>query len=381
MAVFMAPELLPDEQRSLELISESRERLEYHLAQPRRWWDDLRRMTLARAVQASNSIEGYNASLDGAIAAVEGASQLDADEEAALAVVGYRDAMTFVLQRADDGDLTVDEGLLKALHFMMIKHDLAKNPGQWRPVSTHVRRGSDGEIVYEGPDRDLVSGLVDEMLQELERSDVPAVVRAAIAHLNLVMIHPFSDGNGRMARCLQTLVLAREQPVTPVFSSIEEYLGRNTQDYYAVLREVGRSSWSPHRSAPPWIRFCLTAHYRQAATYLLRINETTQRWPECSELAAPHRLPGRTVAALSHAALGLRIRNQTYRRLVGIAEGEEISSVTAGRDLKVLADAGLLVPHGARKGCYYLAAEPVKAIQEAIRTNRPPLEDNNPLAA
>ena len=77
---------------------------------------------------------------------------------------------------------------------------------------------------------------------------------------------------------------------------------------------------------------CLTAHYRQAATYLLRINETTQRWLECSELAAQHRLLERTVAALSHAALGLRIRNQTYRRLVGIAEGEEISSVTAGRD-------------------------------------------------
>ena len=52
-----------------------------------------------------------------------------------------------------------------------------------------------------------------------------------MAHLNLAMIHPFSDGNGRLARCLQTLLLAREQIVSPVFSSIEEYLGQNTQAY------------------------------------------------------------------------------------------------------------------------------------------------------
>jgi Fic family protein len=50
-----------------------------------------------------------------------------------------------------------------------------------------------------------------------------------MAHLNLVMIHPFRDGNGRMARCLQSVVLAREGVLSPVFMSVEEYLGRNTQ--------------------------------------------------------------------------------------------------------------------------------------------------------
>ncbi len=66
-----------------------------------------------------------------------------------------------------------------------------------------------------------------------------------MAHLNLVMIHPFRDANGRMSRCLQTPVLAREQILAPQFSSIEEYLGRNTQSYYKVLGEVGAESWHP----------------------------------------------------------------------------------------------------------------------------------------
>ncbi|NIA03686.1 MAG: hypothetical protein GWP12_04075 [Nitrospirae bacterium] len=68
-------------------------------------------------------------------------------------------------------------------------------------------------------------------------SDIPSMVRAGMAHLNLVMVHPFKDGNGRMARALQTLVLARERILAPQFSSIEEYLGRNTPAYYGVLAE------------------------------------------------------------------------------------------------------------------------------------------------
>jgi len=61
-----------------------------------------------------------------------------------------------------------------------------------------------------------------------------------MAHLNLTMIHPFSDGNGRMARCLQSLVLARGGKLSPEFLSIEEYLGRNTPSYYQVLSAVAQ---------------------------------------------------------------------------------------------------------------------------------------------
>ncbi|EQD70871.1 filamentation induced by cAMP protein Fic, partial [mine drainage metagenome] len=54
-----------------------------------------------------------------------------------------------------------------------------------------------------------------------------------------------------MARALQTLVLAREGILDPTFSSIEEYLGHNTQGYYAVLGAVGQSEWHPEHDALP----------------------------------------------------------------------------------------------------------------------------------
>jgi Fic family protein len=339
----------------------------------------LRRMTFARAVQGSNSIEGYNASLDDVLATVEGEPTLDADTETQLALAGYRDAMTYVLQVAQDPvPPTIDEGLLKALHFMMVKHDLQKNPGRWRPGAIYVRNDTTGEIVYEGPDYGRVPSLINATIHELEESDAPVLLRAAMAHLNLVMVHPYSDGNGRMARALQTLVLAREQIVAPVFSSIEEYLGRNTQAYYDVLGEVGHSSWDPERDARPWIHFCLTAHYRQAMTHRRRIEEAERLWGACADLAQQQRLPERTASALYDTAYGVRLRNAFYRKLIQETLAEEISELTASRDLKAMVDVGLLDPVGEGRGRHYVAREPVVDLRRKIREDRPARDATDP---
>jgi Fic family protein len=73
-----------------------------------------------------------------------------------------------------------------------------------------VRNENTGEVVHEGADIEAVQGLMTQLAADLnEPSDEPDIIRGAMAHLNLVMVHPFRDGNGRMARCLQSLVLAR----------------------------------------------------------------------------------------------------------------------------------------------------------------------------
>lgn len=369
--VFQSPTLSAEDREVIALIERLHDELRPRVADPRRWSGNLRRMAFARVVQGSNSIEGYNASLDDVAAAVDGEPALDADAETQLALVGYRDAMTYVLQVAQDPLAAIDEGLLKALHFMMLKYDLAKSPGQWRPGYIAVRNDEMGEVVYEGPDAEQVPRLITGMLEELARNDVPALVRAATAHLNLVMIHPFRDGNGRMARALQALVLAREQRSAPVFSSIEEYLGRNTQTYYRVLAEVGQGAWHPERDPRPWIRFCLLAHYRQARTHLRRIEETEALWRECAEYADRNGLPERAAGGLVEAAYGFRLRNATYRSAVRVTAGEEISDLTASRDLKRMVDGGALLPVGERRGRHYVGTREIVAIRERIRSARP----------
>lgn len=368
--LFNTPDLGQAERDVIDRIDAVRNALAYQLTAQRQWVGLLRRVMLARAIRGSNSIEGYNVSLDDAVAAVAGEEPVDAATEAWTAVSAYRDAMTYVIQLADDPHFSYTRALVRSLHYMMIKYDLDKSPGRWRPGPVYVLDERKHEIVYTGPDAILVPSLMGEFTEGLRTPDnVPAMVRAAMAHLNLAMIHPFRDGNGRMARCMQTLVLAREGIVAPPFWSIEEYLGVNTDAYYQVLADVGQGAWHPDNDARPWVRFVLTAHYVQAQTLTRRAQEAERRWDVLSEEVSRRGLPDRATAGVFNAALGFRLRNATYR------DAAEVSDSVAGRDLKALAEGGLLQAVGERRGRYYVASPAVKALEESIRQPRVPIED------
>ena len=376
--LFGTPSIEGPERRVLDEIEELKEKLRWQLHEPRRWYGSLRRLSFARAIQGSNSIEGFDAALDDAAAVALGEEPLDADDETRLALKGYRDAMTYVLQLANETDFEYSGQLLKSLHFMMTGYHLANRPGQWRAGAVYVRNDQTGEIVYEGADLHLVPGLVSELVTQLnEDGETPGVVQAGMAHLNLVMIHPFRDSNGRMARCLQSLVLARGRVPAPVFMSIEEFLGRNTEEYYAVLARVGDGSWQPDNDARPWLRFTLKAHLRQASTMLRRVRESERLWVELEAQIKRHGLPERTLTVLFDAASNLRVRNSTYR--AGLADaGEEITEQTASRDLRDLVATGLLVSRGQARGRYYVPGRELAEIRAKIRTGRDARDDSDP---
>jgi Fic family protein len=181
-----------------------------------------------------------------------------------------------------------------------------------------------------------------------------------------------------MGRCLQTIVLARDRVLAPVFSSIEEFLGSNTESYYEVLADVGAGSWHPDRDARPWIRFCLRAHHIQVQTMLRRREEIEQLWNACLALVEGSGLLERCAAALMDAAYGLRIRRGGYQTAVEAAVGEEISDQSASRDLMAMVDLGLLVPVGERRARYYLAGDETKRRWAEIRAGRPPNAADDP---
>ena len=361
--LFQPPKLDELELGVVARIEELQQTLRYAVQSPKRWPGLLRRALFARAIMASNSIEGFNVTVEDAIAAVEGGQPMDAADADWLAVRGYRSAMTYVLQLAQDPHFKHSADFLRSLHFMMMEYDLTKNPGRWRPGPIQVVDETKQEVVYRAPDAEVVADLMAELVTSLNQPDhsTASIVRAAMGHLNFVMIHPFSDGNGRMARCLQSLILARAGTLSPEFSSIEEYLGRNTREYYDVLLKVGAGSWSPRRDARPWVRFCLTAHFRQATTILRRTREMQQTWDALEVEVKKKKLPERTVLVLADAASGLRVRNAAYRSVA------DISVQVATKDLKLLVDRGLLIPTGDKKGRSYQASEFVKEIRSRFR--------------
>lgn len=367
--IFRTPTLTGVEVRVHDVIDQLRGKLAYAVPS-RRWIGLLSRVLRAKAIQGSNSIEGYNVTMEDALGVVDGEPPLDASSETWMAVTGYRDAMTYVLQLADDKHFGYSTDLIRSLHYTMTKHDLSRHPGRWRPGAIFVQNEAAQQRVYEGPDVELVPALMDELVAELRSGASPLVmVKAAMAHLNLVMIHPFSDGNGRMARCLQSLVLARDGTLAPEFSSIEEYLGRNTQEYYEVLADVGHGTWHPERDATAWVRFCLTAHFRQAATLLRRVKELNRMWDALEQVVKDFGLPERAIFALADATQGFRVTNSRYRRAT------EISQNLASRDLAHLAALGLLEAHGERRGRYYTAATYTRQVRQTTREPRTPIPD------
>lgn len=351
--LYCPPQLGPAEKDVLALIRRLWTELRHHLQQrPERWTGLLARNLRARALQGSNSIEGYLVNDEAALAAIDGNRPEDTDETAWTNVVHYREAMDYVFQLATDEHFSFSPQLLKSLHFIMMRHRRDKHPGLWRPGAIYVRSEATGEIAYEGPPADRVDLLVTELCQQLSEEDAAAptrLVRAALAHLNLVMVHPFGDGNGRMARCLQTLVLARGGVLDSTFSSIEEYLGRHTQAYYDVLAEVGQGGWHPQGDTLPWVRFCLRAHYEQADHTKRRIDRIAALSEEVERELSRCGLPDRAAVSLVNGALGYRLRNESYRREAGV------SMPSATRDLRQLAAAGLIIAEGEKRGRYYAA--------------------------
>lgn len=344
------------------------------LRTPRRWTGGLRRTSAARAIQGSNTIEGYTVSNEDAAAAIDDEPPLSADDATWAEILGYRRVLTYVLNVATSAGFVIDESVLRTMHFMLLEHDLTKFPGRYRESPVYVRDDRRDANVYEGPPSDDVPGLMRTLSRALTTPDVgdDPLIRGAMAHLNLVMIHPFRDGNGRMARALQTMVLAQDHLVEPTFSSIEEWLGNNTQEYYDVLAAVGQGSWHPANDATLWLKFNLRAHHMQAQTLQRRFAEAERQWEHIDTILDENKLPERVGAALFDALLGLRVTRPSYLKQADVDER------TATRDLVRAAEIGLLEARGERRGRHYLAGKALTTIRADLRRQRAALTDPYP---
>ncbi|MGA4995222.1 Fic family protein [Nonomuraea bangladeshensis] len=373
--LYRTPKLDEADRRALEEIEAMRYDLRMHVRPQTRWTKQLRRTLTARAIVGSNTIEGYAASVDDVEALMAGEEPLESSESTRKELESYQRAMTYIQGLSDAGDeLVYDLGLLNGLHFMIQEHHPDKRPGRLRQGPVYVTSPDDPAVAaYTGPDPELVPVLMGELVAWLNEGDLdaPVHVRASMAHLNLVKIHPWADGNGRMSRALSTLVFAREALMPAEFSSIEEWLGRgqNTYAYYQVLGEVGGPEWSPERDTHPWIKFCLRAHHVQVQQAKRRVDLLSRAWRELSAVTAVAGLDERTVFALLPAFWGSRVRRTVYQ------QDAELSTQQAIRDIRELCRLGWLAPQGQARGRYYVAGPAMQPVLAAVQQSTQPYID------
>jgi len=364
--IFLTPPITPELQAQLEELAVLRKKLEAEVGTRSPWIGSLRREVRARSIESSTSIEGFSVSPEEALALTNGRQAPDQDDEDRQAVACYARAMDRVGIMAIDPAFRWSDRVILDLHFDACWFQRDKDPGLWRTGPIGVT-GADGSLEYRGPEAEAVVPLMDEVLTWLADGDleVDVLVRAAMAHLHVTSVHPFRDGNGRISRIVQSLVLARAGLSSPEFFSIEEYLRDHTSDYYAALRETQGGSYQPDRDATGWVTFCLDAHLAQARQRLAQIEQAAARWQRLEEIIEARAWPDRLVIALEQSLLSGTDRGR-------YAEAADVSPATASADFRRLLDADLVEQRGRARSISYVASDPLRASVGALSSSRTP---------
>jgi Fic family protein len=217
----------------------------------------------------SSQIEGTQSTLDDLLAhelgEAPGVPIGDVTE-----VSRYVEAMTHGLQRLRNG-FPLSNRLLREMHEILLAtgRGALKTPGEFRQSQNWIGGTRPGNAEFVPPPPQDVQHCMGE-LEKFLHSDTPALVKAALAHLQFETIHPFLDGNGRIGRLLITLLLCHEGVLREPLLYSSLYFKQNRQRYYDELNGARESGDFEH-----WLDFFATAirvSAEQATTTGLRIS-------------------------------------------------------------------------------------------------------------
>lgn len=224
---------------NLTLISAARELILNSPLIPK-WGLALRREAIIRSAHSSTSIEGNRLSLEQVSDLAHGRKVM-ATRKYKQEVLNYLKVLEDIEKLADGKKIT-EKDILN-IHKMLTQGTL-ENPsdcGIYRNRYVVVANRLTGEVIFKPPSNEDVPGLVKDLVEWLNSSEVKElhpVIEAGIAHYEFVRIHPFVDGNGRTARVLSTLILYLRGFDTKQFFCLDDYYDSDRQAYYRVLQSV-----------------------------------------------------------------------------------------------------------------------------------------------
>lgn len=202
----------------------------------------LRRINRIRTVQGSLAIEGNTLSEEQITAILDGKRVLAPPRE----IQEAHNALSTYERLGSWSPYLVDD-LLDAHRCLMT--GLLPDAGRFRSGGVGVMSGD--QVVHVAPQADRVYGLMCDLLDWLKSADVHPLIASSVFHYEFEFIHPFADGNGRMGRLWQTLILSCWQPMF-AYVPVESLVHQHQQGYYAAIRQS-----TAETDAAPFILFML----------------------------------------------------------------------------------------------------------------------------
>ncbi|WP_395748543.1 Fic family protein [Prosthecobacter sp.] len=221
--------------RVLDLVALISEALGRWEAQnPEAMTPKLRRSRRLRTIHSSLAIENNSLSLDQVTAVVEGKKVLGPAKD----ILEVRNAFA-AYEKLDDWNPSSTKHFLAAHGILM--QGLVDRPGHFRSGGVGIMQGA--KLVHLAPSAAGVPGLVKDLLGWLKQKPHHPLITSCVVHYELEFIHPFADGNGRIGRLWQTLILSRWKPEL-AFLPVESVIREQQAGYYRALAAADKAGQS-----------------------------------------------------------------------------------------------------------------------------------------
>lgn len=271
----------------------------------------LRKQNQIKTIHSSLSIEGNTLSEDQITAILENKRVLGPEKDINEVLNAFK-----VYQELNKLKFNLEKDYLKAHKTLMT--GLIENPGKYRTKGVGILKGS--KVEHIAPPSENVPYLMKELFSYLKDNSELSLIKSCVFHYEMEFIHPFMDGNGRMGRLWQTLILMNEFPVFE-FLPFETLISKNQTQYYHALSQSDKEGHSTK-----FIEYMLGIIDKSLSELLTNsIQKLTQN---------------------DRISIFLENTEKEFSRKNYMKKFSEISSATASRDLKTALEKGYIEKFG-----------------------------------
>lgn len=276
---------------------------------------ELRKKNRIKTIQSSLEIEGNTLSEKQITALLENKKIIAPQKnivEVQNAIKVYEQLNTFNPYQLKD---------LEKAHTILM-NGLIDNAGKLRTTNVGIAKGA--KVEHIAPSGTMVNGLMKDLFEYLKKDNDLILIKSCVFHYEFEFIHPFLDGNGRMGRLWQTLILMQQYPVFE-FLPVESLIKQKQSDYYNTLSESDKKG-----NSTPFIEFMLEI-ISASLNELLQSQSVTLHTEDRIHLFAT------------------KIGKNTFSRKEYMQHFKNISAPTASRDLKWAVEQNFLTKFGEQR--------------------------------